>query len=221
MSSHTSLKFSDALISPFGNSSDGGIREFDWIKKGAVNYHFKYPPQIEELEPFNADLKDVIRQKLQECFGRQDELKRQHMTQIKKIIKTKPRSMEKWFLKEFDLVCLTEYVLVHKWINYWVNLWNKITDYKTPLLYNRLGKFEPWEIQQAKNFPIEQLFPTELKKVGIQFMGSCPFHKENTPSFSIKNNRGKCFGCGWSGDSIKFLMDLKNLNFPEAIRELI
>jgi len=50
----------------------------------------------------------------------------------------------------------------------------------------------------------------------------CPIHGEKTPSFRIneKKNYYKCFGCGESGDAIKFVQWQEKLTFIEAI-ELI
>jgi DNA primase len=60
-----------------------------------------------------------------------------------------------------------------------------------------------------------------LKKAGAQnYSGLCPFHKEKTPSFSVHASRQffHCFGCGKSGDVFKFVQELENISFPEAIR---
>ena len=37
----------------------------------------------------------------------------------------------------------------------------------------------------------------QLKKKGKYYFGLCPFHSENSPSFSVKPDRGyfHCFGC--------------------------
>ena len=49
----------------------------------------------------------------------------------------------------------------------------------------------------------------------------CPFHFEKTPSFIIyPNQQGHCFGCGWHGDIISFIMQYKNLSFKEACKYL-
>lgn len=55
-----------------------------------------------------------------------------------------------------------------------------------------------------------------------KFLGLCPFHKEKTPSFNVLDNDGyyHCFGCGESGDIVKFIQVIENLNFPEAIKHL-
>lgn len=49
----------------------------------------------------------------------------------------------------------------------------------------------------------------------------CPLHNDkHNPSFSVKNNRGHCFACGWSGDIIDFVMKLNGFNFKEAVNFL-
>src|SRR5579859_8147565 len=61
----------------------------------------------------------------------------------------------------------------------------------------------------------------QLKKAGGQnFVGLCPFHGEKTPSFSVHATRQffHCFGCGKSGDVFKFVQEIENISFPEAIR---
>jgi len=62
----------------------------------------------------------------------------------------------------------------------------------------------------------------ELKKAGANYKANCPFHGEKTPSFVVSPTKQiyHCFGCGVGGDSIKFLMELEKLNYPEAIEKL-
>lgn len=61
-----------------------------------------------------------------------------------------------------------------------------------------------------------------LKKRGANLLGLCPFHHEKTPSFTVSpvKNIYKCFGCGASGDSVKFLMEHEQLTYPEALKKL-
>lgn len=61
-----------------------------------------------------------------------------------------------------------------------------------------------------------------LKKRGVNYVGLCPFHNEKTPSFSVSPSKGiyKCFGCGASGNAVKFLMDHEKLSYPDALRWL-
>ncbi|MEG3639964.1 DNA primase [Magnetococcus sp. PR-3] len=67
---------------------------------------------------------------------------------------------------------------------------------------------------------VERQLP--LKKRGRNWLGLCPFHQEKTPSFNVNQEKGyyKCFGCGASGDAIKFLQQTRGMPFEEAIREL-
>jgi DNA primase len=63
---------------------------------------------------------------------------------------------------------------------------------------------------------------TALRKRGRSHLGLCPFHAENTPSFSVSEERGffHCFGCGASGDAFAWVMRMEQLSFPEAVRHL-
>ena len=62
----------------------------------------------------------------------------------------------------------------------------------------------------------------ELKKAGANYKANCPFHGEKTPSFVVSPTKQiyHCFGCGVGGDSIKFVMELEKLSYPEAIEKL-
>ena len=57
------------------------------------------------------------------------------------------------------------------------------------------------------------------KKSGSNLFGLCPFHSEKSPSFSVNPDKQiyHCFGCGKGGGVINFIMDVENLNFPEAV----
>lgn len=59
----------------------------------------------------------------------------------------------------------------------------------------------------------------ELKKAGANFKAPCPFHDEKSASFVVSPRKqiAHCFGCGWSGDAIKFVGDFKKLDFTEAV----
>jgi DNA primase len=63
---------------------------------------------------------------------------------------------------------------------------------------------------------------TDLRRVGSRWTGLCPFHDERTPSFSVdvEQKLYHCFGCGESGDAIKFVQQTQGLEFPEAIELL-
>ncbi len=61
-----------------------------------------------------------------------------------------------------------------------------------------------------------------LTKKGANMFGLCPFHGEKTPSFSVSQDKQiyHCFGCGKGGGVINFIMEIENLNFPDAVRFL-
>ncbi|QEK38636.1 DNA primase [Candidatus Cytomitobacter primus] len=50
----------------------------------------------------------------------------------------------------------------------------------------------------------------------------CPFHSEKSPSCAIQDDIGlfHCFGCGASGDSIKFVEKMDNIPFLEACKKI-
>lgn len=62
----------------------------------------------------------------------------------------------------------------------------------------------------------------QLKKVGNSFKGLCPFHAEKTPSFVVNPERGiaYCFGCHKGGDVFKFIEEIENVDFVDALKLL-
>lgn len=62
----------------------------------------------------------------------------------------------------------------------------------------------------------------QLKKQGRNFFGLCPFHSENTPSFSVNQEKQifHCFGCGKGGNVITFMMEIEGFTFQQAIQYL-
>lgn len=48
----------------------------------------------------------------------------------------------------------------------------------------------------------------------------CPFHAEKTPSFCLKAEKFKCFGCGVSGDIVDFVALMEKLSIKEAAQRL-
>ena len=61
-----------------------------------------------------------------------------------------------------------------------------------------------------------------LKKRGSNYIACCPFHNEKSPSFNVNPTRQiyKCFGCGKAGDAVRFVMDIENVGYGEALRYL-
>lgn len=61
-----------------------------------------------------------------------------------------------------------------------------------------------------------------LKRKGNNYFGLCPFHREKTPSFCVAAEKQiyHCFGCGKGGNIIRFVMDVENISFREALEML-
>ncbi len=62
----------------------------------------------------------------------------------------------------------------------------------------------------------------ELRQKGTSHWARCPFHGEKTASFCVSRNLQiyKCFGCGVSGDVVKFVQEYESLTFMEALEKL-
>lgn len=80
-------------------------------------------------------------------------------------------------------------------------------------------------IAEIKNrLPIEEIVSqyVQLKKVGRNFKGLCPFHNERTPSFYVSTDKqlAYCFGCRKGGDHFKFIQEIEGIDFTEALKLL-
>jgi hypothetical protein len=65
----------------------------------------------------------------------------------------------------------------------------------------------------------------KLSRNGQEFATCCPFHAEDTPSFTIfigqdGVERFHCFGCGRKGDVLDFVREVKGVDLQGAIRIL-
>lgn len=59
----------------------------------------------------------------------------------------------------------------------------------------------------------------QLHRSGSNWFGLCPFHTEKSGSFSVNEPKQffHCFSCGRGGNVFKFLMEIEDLTFPEAV----
>ena len=64
-----------------------------------------------------------------------------------------------------------------------------------------------------------KLTHNKTRRFGKIVQGLCPFHDERTPSFSMypETHSSYCFGCGWQGDTIKFVIEHEKITFQEAL----
>ena len=62
----------------------------------------------------------------------------------------------------------------------------------------------------------------QLRRSGFNFVASCPFHGDSTPSFYVyeKDQRFHCFGCQKSGNLIDFEVSRSQLSFVDAVQGL-
>ena len=60
------------------------------------------------------------------------------------------------------------------------------------------------------------------KSSGQNQFGLCPFHSEDTPSFSVSVNKQiyYCFGCHKGGNVVNFIMEVEHLTYYEALKFL-
>jgi DNA primase len=63
---------------------------------------------------------------------------------------------------------------------------------------------------------------TDLRRMGSQWIGLCPFHDERSPSFSLDPGKKVyfCFGCGEKGDVFDFIEKTQGLDFVQALEFL-
>lgn len=74
------------------------------------------------------------------------------------------------------------------------------------------------------NNPLSEYIGARLnvKREGREWVASCPFHEEKTPSFKINDAKGLfyCFGCGENGDIFDFVQKHYRCDFPTACEYL-
>lgn len=78
------------------------------------------------------------------------------------------------------------------------------------------------QVRQANDIVSVVSEYVSLKQQGRNFWACCPFHHENTASFSVAADKGffYCFGCHAAGDVFAFIMKQENLSFTEAVTRL-
>jgi DNA primase len=61
-----------------------------------------------------------------------------------------------------------------------------------------------------------------LRVRGGRHWGLCPFHQENTPSFTVNADSQffHCFGCGAGGNVLTFVMRIEHMDFVDALKLL-
>ncbi len=91
------------------------------------------------------------------------------------------------------------------------------------LPHNVSIKPAPWSLSNRKPSITEVVSRyTSLRRCGVEYIGLCPFHSENTPSLTVNEDKGvfHCFGCGEGGDCFSFVMKIEGLTFKETLSHL-
>jgi len=92
-------------------------------------------------------------------------------------------------------------------------------------LNQRKGFLEPKFLEELcqKNEITEVISSyVPLDKKGNTHWACCPFHHERTPSFAVNESEQfyHCFGCGVSGNVVKFVREIESTDFMGAVRIL-
>lgn len=84
------------------------------------------------------------------------------------------------------------------------------------------SKVDTDAIRQEYKVSTEVKKVAKLEKAGKEFKTCCPFHNEKSPSFYVNDEKGfgHCFGCGWHGDVIKFVVQYHNVSFIDAVKQI-
>ncbi|WP_027121896.1 DNA primase [[Mycoplasma] imitans] len=76
-----------------------------------------------------------------------------------------------------------------------------------------------------KNVSVSSVISKYLDLVtkGSNYKSLCPFHDDNTPSFSVNDAKQvwKCFSCNESGGVIEFVQKKENLNFVQTLKKIV
>lgn len=204
-------------------------RHMDHIIYGKYTYYFKYPgklPEDSEIEMFSDGLEETIPAKLQEFMERQDFLWEEYKVENKIIeglvFRGEIDSFSQYFWTYWIELKFMEYVVINKWIRYYLELALKISP-STSWHLIKSDNVSDEDLRRAKASLIEDMYDGNLRGIGQRLVGKCPFHEEKTPSFTIfrNDNRFFCFGCQKRGDSIDFYMSKnKGISLKDAIQAL-
>src|SRR5690554_1018432 len=69
---------------------------------------------------------------------------------------------------------------------------------------------------------IVEQYVTLDRKSSANYFGLCPFHREDTPSFSVSPSKQifYCFGCHKGGNVINFIKEIEHVSYPQALQIL-
>jgi hypothetical protein len=86
------------------------------------------------------------------------------------------------------------------------------------------GRITPEQVATVKaRVPMPSLIGESIalrRETPTEYLALCPFHTEDSPSFRVYRDHAHCFGCGWHGDAIDWLIERERMSFPGALRHL-
>lgn len=183
----------------------------DWWTMGELETKWRtYQPRLSEVEWLKIfpEAKPYLKKRLKEIEEKAYKLNKEIYSDFLRIEK-KYNDFELWFFKKIIKIWkgerLDEMIKEIKKIKFALSQPKKTK-----------GGVSKQQIEMARQRDIEDFIEPRPKK----HFSICPFHSEQKPSFYTKRGWGFCFGCGWKGDVIKFLMERDGLTFIEAVKRL-
>jgi hypothetical protein len=184
-----------------------------------------FPPRLDpdfDYKAWAKDITKIVSEKASEILPELGRLESEYKDLVtrwdKMLVEGKLGEKEHWVLC-FQAECkFARYFELDKTLKYWINLSEKV--YTRPK--DSLERQSDLDVESARSRRLEDYYLGDLRRVGNRLIGRCPFHEEDTPSFSIysETNHYHCFGCQAHGDIIKFVMETKKLSFLEAVSYL-
>ena len=85
-------------------------------------------------------------------------------------------------------------------------------------------RFMPLPVEESRAVPILDVcnaLGLDLKRVGRTWRCPCPVHGGYGLNFSVIEDRGaRCWTCGWTGDALSLWIELRSVEFHEAVRAI-
>lgn len=197
---------------------------FDHARVSKNGISFINPPKFTlDTKEWGNELEELAKAKLTELLDRYDFIENR-FDNNSALIRTEydhPEDFISEVLLSIEAYSASETIYLDKWIRYWRRIFDSVSKQKI-IPQQELEKLSEYQIEQAKEFPIESMYVGDLRTISGKQIGLCPFHDEKTPSFTIFNdNKFHCFGCHVHGDAIDFWMKTRNVDFIQAVKDLL
>lgn len=199
----------------------------DHVRCGKNIFNWVNPPKYDTDTPkWGIGLKETVERKIEELLERYDfvENRYKHNVALCHRLFDDLEDFTLEFYLSFEVHSVTELLFIKKWLKYWKRVYETVTEEELiPKEEFEDNRFTNDQLDRAREVPIEQMYEGNLRTMYGKSVGLCPFHEENTPSFTIFNEENKfhCFGCQTHGDAIDFYMKTRGVEFVEAVKGLL